>query len=55
MEDQFLDEASEVLRGFQPKMVQIWRQLGFPKVKQVERLNTAISHHKVKLFNCYYF
>jgi len=46
MEDQFLDEASEVLRVFQPKMVQIWRQLGFPKVKQVERLNTAISHHK---------
>jgi hypothetical protein len=47
-EDEFLKEGSQVLKNVIPKMVQIWKQLGFPQSKNQERFKTAVSHHKVK-------
>lgn len=47
-EDMFIREAQDVLRGYIPKFVQIWKELGFPPSKVEERFKTAISHHKVK-------
>ncbi|XP_046648070.1 protein regulator of cytokinesis 1-like isoform X1 [Daphnia pulicaria] len=45
-EDEFLKEGSQVLKNVIPKMVQIWKQLGFPQSKSQERFKTAVSHHK---------
>ena len=53
-EDDFLREGSEVLKHVIPKMIQIWKQLGFPPAKNQERFKAAISHHKVIAdFPCY--
>ncbi|XP_032795248.2 protein regulator of cytokinesis 1 isoform X1 [Daphnia magna] len=45
-EEEFLREGTEVLKHVIPKMVQIWKQLGFPTAKIQERFRTAVSHNK---------
>lgn len=48
-EEEFLREGTEVLKHVIPKMVQIWKQLGFPPTKIQERFTTTVSHNKVNL------
>lgn len=52
-EEDFLKEGTTVLKVVIPKIVQIWKQLGFPPAKNEERFRTAISHHRVgQLLSC---
>ena len=41
-------ESSEVFKHVIAKMIQIWKQLGFPEVKIQERFKAASLRHKVK-------
>ena len=41
-------ESSEVFKHVIAKMIEIWKQLGFPEVEIQERVIAATSQNKVK-------